>query len=229
MTKSYYLPRADEEKATWLNNFAGKLPTFSAKYGITGEELMDMQQSAAYFDALIKYRNQFNTFQSAITDHKKAVRDGLKNGNMLQPLMPPSIMLPPAVAPGIFGRATALANRIKAQVHYTTADGNDLGIEGTEVILDTTLAKPQLKIRLVEGGHPEIVWMKQGMDALEIHKEEQEGNWQFLAIDLQPNYVDTAFLPSIGKSAVWRYRAIYRFKDKRVGHWSDVVSVTVAG
>jgi len=30
-----------------------------------------------------------------------------------------------------------------------------------------------------------------------------------------------------GTSAVWNYKAIYRFHDEQVGQWSDVVSVTV--
>ena len=229
MAKNYYLPRADEEKGVWLSNFAAKLPKYTSKYSITPEEMMDMQQSAAYFNALMDYKNQYYAFQSAITEHKNAVRDGLKNGNTLEMLTPPNVGLPMPVAPGIFVRCTALVNRIKANVHYTQADGNDLGIEGAETTLDTTAAKPLIKIRLVDGGHPEIIWTKQGMDALEIHKQENDGEWQFLELDMQPNYIDRVALPPIGKSAVWKYRAIYRQKDKRIGQWSDVVSVTVTG
>ena len=50
---------------------------------------------------------------------------------------------------------------------------------------------------------------------------------QFLAIDMQPHFIDLSELPPPGKSAVWTYRIIYLLKDKRVGQWSDVVSVTV--
>ncbi|MFN8282247.1 MAG: hypothetical protein U0U67_03485 [Chitinophagales bacterium] len=29
------------------------------------------------------------------------------------------------------------------------------------------------------------------------------------------------------KAALWKYKAIYRMDDKIVGHWSDIVSITV--
>jgi hypothetical protein len=32
-----------------------------------------------------------------------------------------------------------------------------------------------------------------------------------------------------GQSALWKYKAIYRQGDDRVGQWSDVVSLPVAG
>jgi hypothetical protein len=32
-----------------------------------------------------------------------------------------------------------------------------------------------------------------------------------------------------GQSALWKYKAIYHQGDDRVGQWSDVVSIPVAG
>ena len=32
-----------------------------------------------------------------------------------------------------------------------------------------------------------------------------------------------------GQSALWKYKGIYRQGDDRVGQWSDVVSIPVAG
>lgn len=229
MTKQFYLPRADEDKAIWLNNFAAKLPLFANKYGIMPEEITDMQQSAIHFTEVLNFRNQHDAFLSSITAYKNGVRDGIKNGGTLQPLTMPMMNVMTSVKPGIFVRAKAIVNRIKANIQYSEADGNDLRIEGAEITVDSTVIKPMIKIRLVDGGHPELIWTKQGMDALEIHKQENDGDWQFLELDMQPNYIDPATLPLIGKSAVWKYRAIYRQKDKRVGQWSDVVSVTVAG
>jgi len=39
-----------------------------------------------------------------------------------------------------------------------------------------------------------------------------------------PDYTGTA-----GQSALWEYKAIYIQSDQRVGQWSDVVSIPVAG
>jgi hypothetical protein len=51
----------------------------------------------------------------------------------------------------------------------------------------------------------------------------------FLAIDTIPDYTDTAPMPAAEQSALWKYKAIYRQGDERVGQWSDVVSIPVAG
>jgi hypothetical protein len=51
----------------------------------------------------------------------------------------------------------------------------------------------------------------------------------FLAIDTVPDYLDTAALPAAGASAAWKYRAIYRLSDERVGQWSNVASISVMG
>lgn len=226
----YYFPKKDEERTTWFNNFSAKLPNYAMKYNITPEEVMDIQNSALYFDAFVKYRNQSGAFQNSLTDHRDVIGNGLSNGATLQPLQPPMMMLPPPPPPGIFKRARALVSRIKAHVNYTEADGRDLGIIGSEMgPTDLTSIKPIFSIRLVAGGHPEIVWTRQGMTALEIQKLGSDGKWYFLAMDTVPNYTDMEALPPSGQSAVWQYRAIYRLKDERVGQWSDVVSVTVTG
>ena len=40
-----------------------------------------------------------------------------------------------------------------------------------------------------------------------------------------PNYIDTQPFPAT--AAKWKYRAIYRLKDARVGLWSAVSEITV--
>lgn len=229
MKKSFYLPRAEDEKVTWLNNFAAKLNTYASKYNITPEELMNTQQSAVFYEAMNNFLHQYDNFLSGAYKYRNTLRDGEKNDTTLQPLAIPMINLPAPVAPGIFVRVKAIVNRIKSSINYSIADGNDLGIEGKETTVETTTAKPQIKIRLGDGGHPEILWTKQGFDGIEIHKQIDDGDMKFLAIDMQPHYVDMSELPLMGKSAVWKYRIIYLRKDKRVGQWSDVVYITVAG
>lgn len=229
MSKDYFLPRSDEEKSNWLNNFDAKLPFYAAKYGITPEEVAQIQQDAAVFASILNYRDQLNAHVTAMTGLKNIVRDGTKDNSALQVPMPPTPMFSGSVVPGIFARATAIANRIKSHFNYNIADGNELGLEGVESSINFIDLKPLIIIRLVSGGHPEIVWKKQGMDGIEIHKEDANGNMQLLAFDSSPNYVDLSPLPPKGTSIIWRYRVIYLRKDQRVGQWSDVVSITVTG
>lgn len=231
MAREYYLPSSDEARVPWLNNYAAKLPKYATKYNIMQEEVMDMQISAPYFDAFVKFRNQSGTFQYSLTDHRDIISEGTSsNGATLEPLQPPMMMLPPAPQPGIFKRVRAMVARIKNHVHYSEADGSDLGIVGSEVsAVDMHTIKPEFPIRLVAGGHPDLAWVRQGMTAVEIQKRVGDEPWRLLAIDTVPTYIDKEPLPPAGKSEVWQYRMIYHYKDERVGQWSDVVSVTVTG
>ena len=45
--------------------------------------------------------------------------------------------------------------------------------------------------------------------------------------DFYPNFTDPTQIPRGNQSAVWKYRAMYLYKDAKVGIWSDVVSITV--
>jgi hypothetical protein len=77
---------------------------------------------------------------------------------------------------------------------------------------------------------PAIGWTKQGMDGVEIWVDHGDGKgFVFLAVDTVPDYTYTAAMPPAGQSALWKYKAIYLQDDDRVGQWSDVVSIPVAG
>jgi len=74
--------------------------------------------------------------------------------------------------------------------------------------------------------HPPVAVGK--ADALEIHVDRGDGKgFAFLAIDTVPGYIDTAPIPAT--PAVWKYKAIYRKNDERIGQWSAVVSVGLGG
>jgi len=231
MAKQYFLPRPDLEKNEWLQNFAAKLPTYSAKYNIAAAEVTDTTDGAAYFAYWLNAKNLTEEYSKKFTQFKNELRDGIPAGTTpsLVPAPPVLGVVPTAVAPGILVRAAAIANVIKSKSNYTVGDGNDLGIEGAETSFDPATMKPEIKIRLIEGGKPEIVWKKAGMDSIEIWVDRGTGVFAFLAIDTVPNYTDTFALPAAGATAIWKYKAIYRVDDAHVGMWSDVVSQTVTG
>lgn len=230
--KSYYLPTTDADKVLWLQNFAAKLPTVAAKYGITAAEMTDMINGATVFAYWHNYRNQYEEYVQKLTAYRNELRDGVKAGSSPS-IVPtaPTVGTAPTVtaAPGIFARVRAIVARIKGNIAYTVADGKDLGIVGEEQTIDLVQIKPAISTRMAAGGHPEIVWAKQGMDGIEIYVSREGSPYTLLAYDMRPNHIDAAPLPALGTSAVWKYRAIYRYHDAQVGQWSDEVSVTVTG
>lgn len=162
------------------------------------------------------------------TAYKNAARNGTDPALSPLPAAPTLGTAPALVAPGIFPRVSALCARIKKHLAYIDAIGQDLDIIGAEQTVDTTHAKPVLKLEL-QAGKPNVKWTKGAFDGVEIWVDRGNGTFVFLAIDTVPDYLDTYALPGPGQTALWKYKAIYRPTDAQVGEWSDVVSVAVQG
>jgi len=247
MSKQRYLPQGDPARNAWLTNFSNKLAGYAAKYNLTPAEVADMVAAALVFSFWYNYQQQYKEYMTKLTAYKNELRDGVPAGGSpsVEPTPPVLGAVPPAVAPGIFNRATSIGNRIKENIGYTVADGSDLGLEGAEIIIDTNI-KALFKAILTAGGKPELQWKKAaGTDGIHFFvkrggkatqpnpippmgTEAPEG-FIFLATDTEPHYIDTAALPASGQSEVWTYVAIYFSNGENFGQWSDEVKVTVTG
>ena len=150
--------------------------------------------------------------------------------NPTQPTLPVFDAPPALVITGIFPFVMSIVKRIKAHKDYAVSDGQDMGIEGEEMEdVNINDLKPALKIVLINGGYPNLQWVKGITDGIAIYVDRGTGTWEFLAIDTVPNYTDTHALPAPGQSAVWKYKTIYRIDDNNVGKWSEDYSITVSG
>ena len=228
MPRSHYLPNHDIGKNAWLANFAAKLPNHQSAVGLVAAEVASVQADAAFFNYVLTAQRQCANTSQQWTAYKNAARSGEDAALGAMPVAPAPGTAPAAVAPGIFRRIPALVTRIKNHPGYTEAIGQDLAIIGAEQTIDLNLVKPVLVIEL-QAGRPLVKWTKQGLDGVEIHVDRGTGVFSFLAVDTEPDYLDTAPLPAPGQSAVWRYKAIYRVGDEQVGQWSNPVSIAVAG
>ncbi|MCX8470470.1 MAG: hypothetical protein ORN55_01705 [Chitinophagaceae bacterium] len=230
MKSNYFIPQDESGKLTLLDNFSSKLPTYNVKYGITAAEVTDMRDSNAYYRYWTFYKSQYEEYVKKLTAFKNELRNAPLGSAVASPPVPPTVgVAPAAVSPGIFKRLQSLAARIKNHTAYTDSDGKDLGIVGIATIVDIEAMKPTIAIRLINGGHPELQWLKMGMDGIDIYKDSGDGNFVFVERDLYPNYTDKSPLPAAGSSAIWRYKVIYHHHDAQVGLWSDIGSVTVSG
>ena len=227
MAKSYYLPSDDAGKAAWLNNLASKLPAYQATLGLSAGDVASATADAAFFTYALNAQTQVAAYAQQWTAYKNSARNGSDPALGLAPVAPNLGVAPTAVAPGIFGRATALVARIKVAPGYTDSIGQALQLIGADQTVDVNSLKPVLDVEL-DAGQVDINWTKQGMDGIEIQVDRGTG-FAFLAIDTIPNYTDTQPMPAAGQSALWKYKAIYIQADQRVGQWSDVVSIPVAG
>ncbi len=227
MAKSYYLPKDDAGKGVWINNLAAKLPSYSAALGLAAGDVASVDANAKFFNYVLNSQQQIAAYSQQWTTYKNTARNG--DAAVLDPVPAVPVLgaAPALVAPDIFGRIAALVARIKVAPGYTEAIGQALQIIGAEQTVDLNSLKPVITADM-HAGQVLIAWSKQGMDGLEVWVDRGTG-FGFLAIDTVPDYTDTQPLPTSGQSAVWKYKAIYKQGDERVGQWSDVVSLPVAG
>lgn len=225
MKKLPYMPSDDAGKLIWLTNFIAKLPQYQGVLGLLAADVTAVTADHAFFSYVVSAQAQVSSYAQQWTVYKNAARDGKAASLGTAPVVP--VLTPsPVVAPGIFGRVAALVARIKKQPGYTESIGEALRIIGAEQTVDLATVKPVLQVTAQSGGVL-IAWTKQGLGGIEIHVDRGAG-FVFLTIDTVPDYVDTQ-TPVAGQTALWKYKAIYRLNDERVGLWSDVVSVAVGG
>jgi hypothetical protein len=227
MPKSYFLPKDEAGKRDWLNNFAGKLPTYAATVGVTPAEVTQEAADALFFTYVCNMHHLHTQTTHDWTAYKHQAAHGDNLGDI--PVTPDPGTPPATVPPDIFGRAVKLAVRIKKHPKCTEGIAQDLGIIGPEVIVDPTTCQPILTLSL-NAGHPHVGWPKQGMDSLELWKDWGDGKgFVQLTITTNTDYADNSPLPAAGVSAVWKFKGIYRLNDQQVGQWSDVATIGVIG
>ncbi len=240
MAKQFWFPRKEADRRTLLNNLADKLPgAYATKYAITSGELTTLENFRLWnnwaFDCLENIRQKAQAYTGFRDD--LCYGTSIASGDLVPPqdfALPdmPSTGTPPVVITPVadgWKFASSLVNRIKSHAAYTTADGNDLGIEGAQAqAADPATTKPVIKAVLAAGGHPQVQWKKLAFTALKIQVDRGSGAWADLITDLEPHFTDT-FALAPGTAAVWKYRAIYLQGDATFGQWSDPVSIAVQG
>ncbi len=225
-----YVKRPDLEFVAQLENFVAKLPSYAATFGLTPAQLSAVANDLNYMSFVALANGQAGTYSEDWTKLKDLVRYG-EGGTAIGPFpVPPNVSTPPTplILPNVEKRFRDLAQQLKKHGAYTTAIGEDLGIEAPATTVDPSTMKPVLALRPT-GGQVEVVWQKNKMQSLEIHVSRNGAAFEFLTIDSTPNYIDTAPMPPAGQSQIWKYKAIYRLNDQRVGLWSNEVAITVMG
>lgn len=223
-----FIPVKDEERNLWLKNFADKIHIYAAKYAISTSEVQKVKLCAQNYQYWLDYHHAIQSYAKSVTYFRKLQNQDL--GVALSIPMLPNFETPPAMAPsGILKFIMSVAMRIKMHIEFILSDGYDLGIIKPKATqhADISLLKPDLALKLVEGGQVQVVWHKpDGIDALEIHVDRSDGKGFVLCdIDTKPNYTDYTPLPA--QPTWWKYIAIYRVDDKIIGKWSNQYKIMV--
>jgi hypothetical protein len=224
-----YLENTDEKLALQLDNFSSKIGGYVAIFGITEMEVTSLTEDSNYLSWAINSHLKIDTHKKDWTLFKNILKKG--EDHVTANPAPASPRLedePRAVAPGVVYRFTTMVNRIKAHPNYTTSIGQNLGIEQSATPpLNRDTAQPVLKT-VMRGGKVNLLWKKGKYSGILIEKDSGNG-FATLDRDFVPDFIDNSPLPARGQSAIWMYRASYLVGDDKVGVWSDIVTITVAG
>jgi hypothetical protein len=228
MGKKSFVPGTDAGKKDWQHNLGDKIGLYKTKYNITNAEETDTQDGDAYFAYWLNVVKEVTDYKEKVTAFKNELRDGVAPGatGMIAPVAPVFAAAPTAVQPGIFPRSISIGNRIKKHNDYVMSDGQDMDLEGANAPTpDLINSQPLISIVLM-AGQPLIKWTKAGFNGLYIMVDRGTGaGFQFLALDSEPDYLDTFTLPATATE--WKYKAIYIFHDDKVAMWSNEVSINV--
>lgn len=228
MSSSTAIPTDDSGKLILLRHITSLLPGMANQLDVSGDQLGRLANANAWFAFALDYQTALKNASTAAVAFKQVVRDGPNSGGLQVNAL--NLPTPPegAAFEDVFGFLGDLIAQIKRHPRYTDAIGQALNIIPVKSTApDLSNIQPQLGINMVQG-QPRLEWSKSGMDSLEIEVDRGNG-FSLLTIVMSPGYLDSAPLPASGTAALWKYRAIYRSKDKRVGQWSPVLEVAVKG
>ena len=217
--------------AEQLEKIASRASVYATKYGYSTGDLAEMVKDAAAWRFYVTKHEAVPEYAKAWTDKGKQMLHGTGTANSIWPVAPDVTTPPDEVKPGIETRYRSKVQKAKGQTDvYLRADGLDMGFESvlTEFIPEN--GEPELSYKLIDGGHPQIIYSIGQFEQIEILKDWGDGKG-FIPFDKTPNsrYVDNSPLPAKNVSAVWKYQAIFWFDAKRTGKWSKELTVPVLG
>jgi hypothetical protein len=237
--KQHYLPFTDSGKRDWLNNFSTQLGTHGATVGVTPAEITEVDNEAKMVAYLLTILDIFKSETHERTTYKELVFDGDASIPLGDPPELPAMPTPPAaVTPGVFKRVARLAKRIKAHPNYTEAIGKNLGIVGSEQVIDYDNLKVQVAVRRTDADGVALDFVKGKMDGVVVYSgtivqpagTPETGTeppvlvWTELNRATTSPFVDTRY--NEGNLPETRYYKMrYLKKDLPVGQDSDMISV----
>lgn len=224
------LPKTENERLAWAENFEIWFPTLGADVGFTAAEITSAVNDAKMMRYVIEDARNAAAHSKAKTAYKSAILGGVEEGKNTPESPAYQETAPPAalVEENVLARLSNVARRVKAHPNYTDAIGEKLMIATPESDKnsDNSEAKPQGAGTAMTGSIIRIDWTKGKFDGVII--ESQRGDeivWTRLDRDFRSPFEDERPPLQAGKPEERRYRLIYFIDDETTGVYSDVIVV----
>lgn len=225
-----WLPTREGERLIWLENFALKLVDYIGTAGIVLADSTFANNCATAYAWIIARSEQMKTETQNVNKYKNTLADGPEGTPLGAYPAAPTYPAAPAtvMTAGIFAQIVRLVDRIKNTTGYTTAMGEDLGIENpVPDPSDPMTAQPTGNAIALPGSQVQIEWVKAGFTGVVVESQRgAETGWTLLGTDFIAPYVDNRAPLVAGQPEVRKYRLRYLDGDSPVGLYSDIIVVT---
>ncbi len=228
MTKTYYLPRKDSKRLTWLTNFNLKLINHAAALGILAPALLIVLNDTNAFSYTMAFKTAMKSSAKAVTSFLKSLSNG-PIGTELQhyPVFVGPVIIPDEITYGIFPRIAILVRQIKVKTECTDEIAIDLGIVGTDIDPAFVTAKPVLSI-LITAGKAKGRYKKGETHGILVESMRgDETVFSYLLTATISSFIDKRSNLIAGKAENRQYRAWYIVNDEVIGLVSDIVTISV--
>ena len=226
MEHKYYLPEADEARATWLSTFATGVGALPAAWNILPAKVTSLHNDANAFKYDLLMVEAGAKFAKGCTANKDELRNGPADTAVLAfPVFTPPPGAPIPVPPGIFLRIALFVAQLKKNDLCTEAIQIALGIQGEEIVIDFSTMQPALTLHH-EGGHVHVSYVRTHADGIYLFcMRGAETEFTLLATITKTTYNDTRPNLIVGQAEKRQYRAFFMVGDVMVGIESAVFSI----
>lgn len=199
--KEDYIPISTASLKMWETRFKDNIQTNGTAYGLSPQEISDV----------VTALDEHIVSVGEMVSKKNSAKAAVANNNIKK-----------QAALKIIRRTV---RRIKTHSSYSDSVGSGLGIIGTDSHENLGEVKPKLKA-VYTGGKVLIKYPKKRLGGIELFCDRGNG-YESLGRDTNPPFIDERPKLDLSKPEQRKYKALYFYKDKKVGQFSDELSIIV--
>ena len=220
---------ANDKFNSQVKKFCSVIDDYKEELGLDDLKVAQLKKASLVFDYSMGASDIFGSFAEAMNAWRDIFRWD-KHGAILTafPIIPTLGVLPEVTPPNIQKMFADMIQDCANSGNFNITIARALGILAPETPFVPGDGKPNLTGKVATGGHPLLHATMGEFEAYLIQKDDGSG-YKDLATAMHPDQLDHSALPDVGKSAVWKYRAIYFYKGEIVGTYSDEIIITVYG
>ena len=211
-----------------FDNVAAKIDAYKVPYGLTDEWVERVKLICETFKQLYTGMTSAQATMKEAYKWQEIVLRGAPKGSPA-PAAPvfQAITMPVGAFAGIMDEFREMMGFFKMNPAYTEADGENLMIlAAPEAAGEQDDAQPSLKVSVDADGQVRVEYKRGGFGSLELQwRKTGDEDWQFA--DKSTERIITFTPDGITPPQTIELRAIFLEKNKRVGQWSPIYSLTL--